>query len=53
MPVVDAAELDITQLWPAFGPSEAFRYIGVHLIVQNIGINKSKALPMFHSLTDR
>ena len=46
-----AAELDIAQLWVAFGSGKAFRDIGVHLILQNIGINRSKALPMFHSLT--
>ena len=41
-----AADLDI-----AFGTGKAFRYIGVHSIVQNIGIHWSKTLALFHSLT--
>ena len=41
--VAVAAELDIAQVWVAFGSGKAFRYIGVHLILQNIEINRSKA----------
>ena len=48
--VAVAAEHDISQLWVAFGSGKAFRYIGVQPIVQNVGINRSKALALFHSL---
>ena len=38
-------------LWTAFGTGKSFRYISAHLIAHNIGIDKSRTLLMFHSLT--
>ncbi len=41
----------VTELWIDFGTAKSFRYIGAHTISSNIGPQKAKALPMFHSLT--
>ena len=48
-----ARQQDITtdETWVAFGTGKHFRYIAVHKIAERLGIDRSKALPMFHALT--
>ncbi len=49
--VSSMCHLNIEELWIAFGTGKSFRYIGAHIIFSNIGLQRAKALPMFHSLT--
>ncbi|XP_037047284.1 uncharacterized protein LOC119082058 [Bradysia coprophila] len=41
----------IRHLWISFGTKKNFRYIPIHKIVDNLGIEKSKALSLFHALS--
>jgi len=40
------------KLYIAFGTGKYFRYIAAHEIAHSLGPQKTKALPMFHALTD-
>ncbi len=40
------------QLWVAFGTGKQFRHIHVNFICQELGADKSRALPLFHALSD-
>ena len=44
-------QLDVTELWVAFGTGRHFRYIPTHLIALSLGPMKSKVLPLFHAYT--
>ena len=44
-------EMECDELWLAFGTGKHFRYIAVHELTNSLGPEKSKALPVFHSLT--
>lgn len=40
-----------TQLWVGFGAGKHFRYINVNAICQELGTDKSRALPFFHAFS--
>ena len=42
-------EIQVNELWIAFGSGSQFRYIEAHGIAQALGEAKSKALLMFHN----
>ncbi len=46
-------QLDITELWIAFGVGKKFRYIPIHAIADSeaLGSEKSNGLPVFHAVT--
>ena len=44
-------ELQATELWVAFGVGKHFRYIPIHDIANQLGADKTLALPLFHALT--
>ena len=46
-----ALEHQIEELWVAFGIQRRFRYIPIHVIVEELGTSKAAALPTFHALT--
>ena len=43
--------LENTQLWIAFGTGKHLRYIPAHQIATSLGVEKARALPMFHAFT--
>ena len=49
--IAAAANLDIQELWVAFGVGHQFRFIPAHSIAEFLGQEKSKALPLFHAYT--
>ena len=44
-------DLNIDELWIAYGTGKAFKYIPIHLIVEQLGHDKSRALLAFHAST--
>ena len=44
-------DLHLDELWVAYGTGKAYRYIPAHLITQQMGPAKSRALLSFHALT--
>ena len=44
-------QLDVTELWIAFGVGKSFRYLSVHSISEALGMDKSRSLSMFHAFT--
>ena len=44
-------DLNLHELWVAFGSGKSYRHIPVHQIVLQLGPSKSRALLAFHSLT--
>ena len=44
-------DIDVDELWIAFGTSKHFRYLATHDIAAQLGTQKAKALPMLHALT--
>jgi hypothetical protein len=44
-------DIDVDELWIAFGTSKHFRYLATHDIAAQLGPQKAKALPMLHALT--
>ena len=44
-------EFATEETWIAFGTGKHFRYIPVHTIADKLGIQRCKALPMFHAIT--
>ena len=44
-------QLNIEELWVAFGTRDALHYIPIHTIVAQLGRDKSMALLMFHAVT--
>ena len=46
-----ALEHQLEELWVAFGTQRRFRYIPIHVIVEQLGTSKAAALPTFHALT--
>ena len=44
-------QLNISELWVAFGSGKNFRIIGAHIIARNLGQRRAKSLPLFHNLT--
>ena len=44
------AQLDVEQLWIAFGKGKDFRWIPIHDIAKTLG-PKARALPFFHAFT--
>ena len=44
-------DLSVDEIWMAFGPGKHFRYLPVHSIAVKLGPQRSRALPMFHSIT--
>jgi hypothetical protein len=52
--VLDVAytqRLGIQELWVAFGVGKHFRYIPVHQIATDLGVQSCEALPFFHAFT--
>ena len=49
--VATACELEINELWVAFGVGKHMRYLPAHDIAHKLGQDKSKALLMFHAFT--
>ena len=43
--------LSVDEIWIPFGTGKHFRYLPVHSIAEQLGPQRSKALPMFHSIT--
>lgn len=43
--------LSVDEIWIAFSTGKHFRYLPVHSIAQQLGPQRSKAFPMFHSIT--
>lgn len=39
------------ELWVAFGVGKHFRYLPIHDIATKLGIDRCKALPLFHAMT--
>ena len=44
-------QLDVTELWIAFGVGKSFRYLSVHSISEALGMDKSRSLHMFRAFT--
>ena len=44
-------DLNVDEIWIAFGTGKHFRYLPIHSIAEQLGPQRSKALPMFHSIT--
>ena len=44
-------DIDVDELWIAFGTGKHFRYLAIHGIAAQLGPQKAKALPMLHALT--
>ena len=47
--VAATVEIDIQELWVAFGTGRHFRYIPAHEIATALGPDKSRSLPIFHA----
>ena len=43
--------LSVDEIWIPFGTGKHIRYLPVHSIAEQLGPQRSKALPMFHSIT--
>ena len=44
-------EIDVDEVWIAFGTGKHFRYLAMHDIASHLGPPKVKALPMLHART--
>lgn len=44
-------DLSVDEIWIAFGTGKHFRYLPIHSIAEQLEPQRSKALPMFHSIT--
>ena len=44
-------KVQVRHLWVAFGTGKGFRYLAIHEIVNSLGPDKSRAMPMFHAFT--
>lgn len=44
-------QLEVEEVWIAFGVGKNFRYLPAHDIAAHLGSLKSRCLPMFHSIT--
>ena len=44
-------DLNVDEIWIAFGTGKYFRYLPIHSIAEQLGPQRSKARPMFHSIT--
>ena len=44
-------DLGVDEIWIAFGTGKHFRYLPVHSIAEHLGPQRSRALPVFHSIT--
>jgi hypothetical protein len=44
-------QLDLDELWVAFGAGKHLRYISVHAISEALGSERCRALPAFHAFT--
>ena len=49
--VARVQDLSVNEIWMAFGTGKHFRYLPVHSIAEKLGPQRSRALPMFHSIT--
>ena len=49
--VAATAEIDIQELWVAFGTGRHFRYIPAQELATSLGPDKSRSLPIFHAYT--
>ena len=49
--VAMATNIDIQELWIAYGTGKQFQYIPAHEIALSFGPSKSRALPFFHAYT--
>ena len=49
--VSSVQDLGFDEIWIAFGAGKPSRYLSIHPIVDQLGPQRSKALPMFHSVT--
>ena len=49
--VTATVEIDIQELWVAFGRGRHFRYIPAQEIATSLGPDKSRSLPIFHAHT--
>lgn len=49
--VAAAVQINIQELWVAFGTGRNLRYIPAHEIATSLGPDKSRALPVFHAYT--
>ena len=49
--VTAAEQLNMDELWVAFGSGKAFRFIAAHEIAQTLGPDKCRGLPAFHAFT--
>ena len=45
----EESQCKLEQLWLAFGTGKSYRSIPAHLIVSQLGQNKSRALPVIHA----
>ena len=45
------SDVDVDEVWIAFGTGKHFRYLAIHEIAAQLGPQKAKALPMLHALT--
>ena len=43
-------DLSVDEIWIAFGTGKHFRYLPIHSIAEQLGPQRSKDLPMFHSI---
>ena len=50
--VARVQDLSVDEIWMAFGTGKHFRYLPVHSIAEKLGPQRSRALPMFHSVTE-
>ena len=49
--IANFVKLEIDELWVEYGLGKHLRYIPAHIIALNLGVQKSQALPGFHSFT--
>ena len=45
-----AKQLELKELWIAFGVSNHFRYLQIHKITTSLDHEQSEALPFFHAV---
>ena len=51
MAIAKFSQIDLEELWVAFGTGKNYRHIAVHQIVSYIGAEKAQALILFHAFT--
>ena len=44
-------DFSVDEIWIAIGTGKHFRYLPIHSIAEQLGPERSRALPMFHSIT--